>query len=492
MKKVNLLAAAVLAAAFAMPAQANYTPNAYFGGYFRSGVMNKHFNKTDDLVHRVGRLGAENDTYGEIFLGADVATVDDTVWTVNSRLAVSAQYNRDWQSTDNWNGSVDKNGNFSKNTNNTENFRIALREFNLNVKGIFDWDKDASLWAGKRFYHREDLHITDMYYYDISGMGAGIENVSLADGKLSVAWLRRDDSASYKSNFDGTSVTVNGGKPEFASVHMIDVQYDHALWDGANLELRGTYFIPQRDTNDNAKQWYSATADYDNAQLFAAELTQGFSAGWNKTVVQFAHGSNVKWGAFGTPAWLDTDGDSNHAYRWTLINTGDIHFTPDFGLNHVFYASYASGYDNNVFFNAKNANQYTGKRKSDTSVQLVVRPYYRLTKMTRLYVEAGFYAATEKNYTYDSKYDVFGTANTTSQGQKYTLAYAITPDAGNFWSRPELRFFVTYLHGNENGQDFSSFGSVGGSLEQNGQTIAQYSNTKTSNTLFGVQAEAWW
>lgn len=331
-----------------------------------------------------------------------------------------------------------------------------------------------------------------MYYYDISGMGAGIENVSLADGKLCVAWLRRDDGASYKSNFEGTSVTVNGGKPKFASVHMIDVQYDHALWDGANLELRGTYFIPQRDTNENAKQWYSATADYDQAQLFAAELTQGFSAGWNKTVVQFAHGSNVKWGAFGTPAWLDTDGDANHAYRWTLINTGDIHFTPDFGLNHVFYASYASGYDNNVFFNARNADQYSGKRKSDTSVQLVVRPYYRLTKMTRLYVEAGFYAATEKNYTYNADYDVFGTANTTSQGQKYTLAYAITPDAGNFWSRPELRFFVTYLHGNENGQDFSSFGTVGGKLEQDGQTIAQYSNTKTSNTLFGVQAEAWW
>ena len=151
MKKVNLLAAAVLAAAFAMPAQANYTPNAYFGGYFRSGVMSKHFNKTDDLVHRVGRLGAENDTYGEIFLGADVATVDDTVWTVNSRLAASAQYNRDWQSTD---------------KTDPENFRIALREFNLNVKGIFDWDKDASLWAGKRFYHREDLHITDMYCYE--------------------------------------------------------------------------------------------------------------------------------------------------------------------------------------------------------------------------------------------------------------------------------------------------------------------------------------
>ena len=133
MKKVNLLAAAVLAAAFAMPAQADYTPNAYFGGYIRSGVSNHHTMKDDPQVQRFGRLGYENDTYGEIFLGADVATVDDTVWTVNSRLAASAQYNRDWQSTDG---------------KDPENFRIALREFNLNVKGIFDWDKDASLWAG--------------------------------------------------------------------------------------------------------------------------------------------------------------------------------------------------------------------------------------------------------------------------------------------------------------------------------------------------------
>ncbi|MGN0902089.1 MAG: carbohydrate porin, partial [Succinivibrio sp.] len=375
LKEVHVYqAASVLAASVLAPAaQANYTPNAYFGGYFRSGVMSERFNKNDDLVHRVGRLGAENDTYGEIFLGADVAQVDDTVWTVNSRMALSAQYNRDWQSTNN----VQVNGN-NVSTDNVENVRIALREFNLNVKGLFDSDPEASVWAGKRFYHREDLHITDMYYYDISGMGAGVENLSLADGKLSVAWLRRDDGASYKSNYDGTDVTVKGGQPSFASVHMIDVQYDHSLWDGANLELRGTYFIPQRDTHDNAKKWYSASNEYKQAQLFAAELTQGFSGGWNKTVVQYAHGSNVKWGAFGTPAWLDTDGDANHAYRWTLINTGEFHITENLGLCHVLYGSYASGYDNNIFFRAKNSAQYAGAREKDMEFQIVVRPYYKL------------------------------------------------------------------------------------------------------------------
>ena len=62
MKKVNLLAAAVLAAAFAMPAQADYTPNAYFNGYMRAGVgfdKNGHTNGSDDVAHKVHALEYE-------------------------------------------------------------------------------------------------------------------------------------------------------------------------------------------------------------------------------------------------------------------------------------------------------------------------------------------------------------------------------------------------------------------------------------------------
>ena len=77
MKKVNLLAAAVLAAAFAMPAQADYTPNVNFSGYMRSGVSSQHVNGY--ATGLAGRLGAEQDTYGEIGLGTDVAKIDDTV-----------------------------------------------------------------------------------------------------------------------------------------------------------------------------------------------------------------------------------------------------------------------------------------------------------------------------------------------------------------------------------------------------------------------------
>ena len=58
MKKVNLLAAAVLAAAFAMPAQADYTPNAYFGGYFRSGNESADLLRVREVPRRQAALRA--------------------------------------------------------------------------------------------------------------------------------------------------------------------------------------------------------------------------------------------------------------------------------------------------------------------------------------------------------------------------------------------------------------------------------------------------
>ena len=172
MKKVNLLAAAVLAAAFAMPAQADYTPNAYFNGYMRAGVgfdKNGHTNGNDDVAHKVGRLGSESRVYGEIGLGADVAKVDDTVWTVNAMLAVSTDEEGSW----------------------VGNNALAFRQFNVEAKGLFDSDKDAKVWVGKKYVQREDIHITDTYYYDISGNGAGIENVSLGAGKFSTAFVQQ-------------------------------------------------------------------------------------------------------------------------------------------------------------------------------------------------------------------------------------------------------------------------------------------------------------
>ena len=47
-----------------------------------------------------------------------------------------------------------------------------------------------SFWAGQRFYRRKDVHITDFFFHDMSGYGAGFEDLKVGQkSKLAVAYL---------------------------------------------------------------------------------------------------------------------------------------------------------------------------------------------------------------------------------------------------------------------------------------------------------------
>ena len=72
-----------------MSAQAFAAP-AEFNGYMRSGVMHgKSAFGTRSQATKVGRLANQNDTFGEMQISADIAKVDDTVWTVSTMFALS-------------------------------------------------------------------------------------------------------------------------------------------------------------------------------------------------------------------------------------------------------------------------------------------------------------------------------------------------------------------------------------------------------------------
>lgn len=245
------------------------------------------------------------------------------------------------------------------------------------------------------------------------------------------------------------------------SYHSFDVQYDLPAWDGANLEFRATFTQPRKD--DSNSEYF--TKAY-GSQVLMAELSQGYSLGWNKTVVKYTHGNvdqtgGSKLGFAG--AYASADGKystwgstgAKNAYRWQFYNFGETHFTDNLGMFHVIAGTVADGYDHNLT-----------DKDSDRAFQLIVRPYYKLTKMTRLVTELGMYTSTDKKID-GSKYN--------KQVQKYTLAYAITPDAGNFWSRPEIRFYGTYLHSN-GAVDLSEWGKT----------------NKTNTFIVGAQVEAWW
>ena len=183
MKKVNLLAAAVVAATFMVPA-ANATINADTAlkgdvSCFRAAVFSKHF---DSNPNDVGRLGNENDLYIELAPGVTLAEIDNTVWDFRTSFAMQSRKQGAWQDT---------NGDLT----------FANTQAFMRVSGLFDFDPGAVLWVGKK-YVRSDSFITDQFWRNVSGNGVGIENLSLGSGKLRANWTRRDSSATFDSTLD--------------------------------------------------------------------------------------------------------------------------------------------------------------------------------------------------------------------------------------------------------------------------------------------------
>ena len=431
MKKVNLLAAAVLAAAFAMPAQADFTPNANFNGYMRSGVMhgNSAFGSKTDTV-KLGRLGNENDTFMEFGLGADVAKVDDVTYSVYGMIAHGGDGNeKDW------------------NTN------LSCRQAWAGAKNLLGQGDDF-LWAGKRYYKREDIHILDEYYYNVSGTGVGLENVILGPGKISLAWTRNDKDFDKYSQKSGYNDPDSKHKPSKVKVNTYDVRYEFPVWDGASLQLGATYLEAEKDKNGYYRTY---TIEKENSigdgLNLSAELNIGLLGGFNKTVVQSFSGSSAADVHYGTGSSVYYD----EGQGWRLINWGDVHFTKEFGMFHVVQYAHSSGFKS---------------YDSERSVNLVVRPYYQLTKMTKLLAEVGWFADKRTANTDDKGVQSY----VSKHGSKYTLAYAISPDASNFWSRPEFRFYVSHVSVSDNM-------NIGPTHEWVRQT---------SDNMFGAQVEAWW
>ena len=144
------------------------------------------------------------------------------------------------------------------------------------------------------------------------------------------------------------------------------------------------------------------------------------------------------------------------------MNQGNVKFNNVFGLEHVVSYGYAGGFIDD---------------HHETLLKAVVRPTLKLTKMTRLVAEVGAFRYAEK----DSDRNQSAT-----NGQKYTLAYCITP-SDNVFVGPAIKFFVSYIHGDNDGHKNDN------GVKDLGMTAFNdvYQDEK-HNTMFGVQAEGWW
>ncbi|MGL4507524.1 MAG: maltoporin [Aeromonas sobria] len=430
------IAAAVTAA---LASQAAFAVD--FHGYFRSGVgVSGDGDMVKYNVNKVGRLGNENDTYGEVQLGQEVFNKDGKTFYVDSMFAMSSNGSNDWEGT----GTV---CNFdAKQCNGDSDF--ALRQFNVQAKGLLNFAPEATLWAGKRYYQRHDIHISDFYYWNISGAGAGIEGIQAGPGKVSFAWVRNDRSAKdvfgeYTNT--GTSAAPNYVKNEDLNVNTLDLRYAGIpLWSDASLELGMDYALVN-ETNDQK----ALKKDPKDGVMLTAELTQGVLGGFNKTVLQYGTEGYSKTMAFyGDGSWYGAEAkDGADGFR--IINHGVIPMGNSWEMGHQ------------VVYGVGNE-MWDGNDKYET-MSVVVRPMYKWDDFNKTIFEGGYFKDKEKSTNGTSADDA---------GYKLTLAQAWSAGP-SFWARPEIRVFASYLANDEDKKVFEG-------------------NTSKDTYQVGVQAEAWW
>ena len=388
-----------------------------FHGYMRSGVGVSDNGKMQTISkERVGRLGNEDETYSEIQLGQEVYNKGGKTFYVDSMFTMKSDQNRDWE----------------------DDATFALRQFNVQAKGLFG--SNEVTWAGKRFYQRHDIHITDFYYWDVSGAGAGIEQIKVGPGQMAFAVLRNDP---WNDDFTGND----------SQALTYDVRYANIpLWQNASLELGVDYVDP---VTSDAQEVATKGNDLSKGGYVTAELTWGLLGGFNKTVGQYfldgLASSASEYGS-GSGSMLQSNSDDGKGYR--LINWGVLPVGDKIEIGHE--VVYGASSDFNAW-----GTDYDDR---DT-FSIAARPMYKWTDVMKTIVEVG--------YSHDTQTQKGSSVETQHDLQKYTIAQAWSAGSG-FWARPELRVFASYLKSD-------------GALRADDKGVAQ-----DDAYNFGVQAEAWW
>ncbi len=371
-----------------------------FHGYFRTGAGSNSADGSQACFSLPGagdyRLGNECTTYGELAYTKELAKAANgasfvgTVRTVfQDGVGVS---------------------------DSDKSFRLG--EVFMEAKQL-DFMNGATLWVGKRFYDRPDIHIIDYKYIHGDGIGAGVQGVAAGPGKFSYALMRnndnqRSDASRHIFSYEELPVNTNG-----------TLKFDLTL-------------IKADSSVANTHNGWSLSAVHKQSKVLGGDNVFG---------VQYGVGPGIK---IGGTAGLDLGSDVT---RTRIFDTLYWQVTPEFSGSAVVLVQ---------------------KDKSAAGTQtwtsVGARPVYAFTDNLKLQLEVGHDRITSAS------------GGSAQQLTKVTIAPTVAL-AKNFWSRPELRLFVTYAKWNTAAQQAAAAGS---SLSSTGVF-----GGKTNGASAGVQVETW-
>jgi len=394
-----------------------------FHGYLRSGYGLNGVGGQQVAFEAPGvgakyRLGNEAETYGEFIFVNNWLNPDhntDKAWIKTEVLVEADTTNANTYAT--FPGAVGG-----------DTFR--LREAFVQAGNVLDSQPDAKFWAGERYYRRQHIEIDDFYILDMSGYGAGVEDLNVGLGKVAVAFLagaRPDIVTQYgtyaKSNIDVRLYDVKGPAGLWAG------WFNYAISKGGKQTSTGA-LIPTAD--GYAFGLRHQKLGWKDSGYHALEIQYGTGAASNFST------------SIDDPTRYIRSSKRFLAAEQILYQAND-----KFAIMPIA-----------IYQRVQNGNPMAGWQ---TWLSFGVRPEVFFNKYLSLAVEAG------ADHTYER-------ANYEGWLRKFTIAPQI--GAGRkFEARPVLRAFLTYASWTDGFR-----GLVGGTPYLN----------KLTGLSYGVQAETWW
>jgi maltoporin len=378
-----------------------------------------------------------------------------------------------------------------------DGWNAGIVEAYLELKNVIKSAPEVTFWGGQRFYDRYDIHPSDYFFLNTSGMGAGVYNIDLGIGSLAIAYfggIRSGTGTRFldDTSFDDINLQVNGGEGDFYR-HVLDIRLGDIdfLWGKLKLVLIGSYqhggnfdiAFDDGTTGDGfvnnsggvgggiVQQWdlppswgklsfvqlgllYGwGLVDFDPSNVDLNKLVNAYNSalaqdnspsGTFKRINPYNHSQRARANVF----WVWNPTDNFSLGTWASYQFDDQGFT-SYQVNTDGTISSASRY-NHLF-------------------SVGIRPYYWLWGPFAIQAAAAY------AYLSNDRRTGAGFGEKGSLGI-ITIAPTIKP-RGGFFTRPELRAFATFsVWSNE----FK--GAIGGS---------PYAN-RNYGWLFGVQAETWW
>jgi maltoporin len=392
-----------------------------FHGYFRSGYGLNSVGGQQAAFQAPGagakyRLGNEAETYGEFIF-------------VNNWLNPEHNSDRAWMKTEVMiQANTTNSASYANFGGNIGNDQFRLREAFVQAGNILESQPGAKFWAGERFYRRQHIDIDDFYPLDMSGYGAGVEDLNVRIGKLALSYLSgaRPDIVTQNGNLTKSNIDVR----------FYDLKGPAGLWAG----------------------WFDFATSKGGTTTTGTAIptTNGFAVGLRHQRLEWHggyHALGIQYGT-GPASNFSTSIDDPTAFinsTARFLVTEQVVLQPNdrFAIMPIF-----------IYQRTKDGNPQHGWNQW---VSFGARPEVFFTKYLSLAFEGGF-------------------DHTHSRGQYdgWLRKFTIAPQIGagrKFFSRPVLRAYLTYASWSDGLRGF-----VGG---------VPYLN-RTDGLTYGVQAETWW